>query len=98
MAWYFIDLHDGNGVIRDDEGADYDHLEDALDEAKASANDVVRELSRRHKNKRLSLSDTCVEIRDEAGQTVAALTVAEVMAHPVHPHFRNECAPIPNRH
>jgi hypothetical protein len=92
MARYFIDLHDAGGVISDEEGAEYSHLEEALDEAKASARDVVRH----YLDNRLSLHDTCVEIRDEAGRTVAALTVAEVMAHPVHPHFRNHCPQTPS--
>jgi hypothetical protein len=32
-----------------------------------------------------------VEIRDVQGRTVAALTVAEVLEHPVHPAFKNNC-------
>jgi hypothetical protein len=87
MVRYFIDLHDAGGVLCDEEGAEYGHLEEALDEAKASARDVVRH----HLDNQLSLNDVCVEVRDEQGRTVAALTVAEVMAHPVHPHFRNHC-------
>lgn len=91
MARYYIDLRDVDGIIFDEEGAEYAHLEEALEEAKASAPDVVRH----HMDNRLSLQDTCVEVRDNEGRTVAALTVAEVMAHPVHPHFRRDCAEIP---
>jgi hypothetical protein len=91
MARYYIDLRDQGGVIRDEEGAEYAHMEDALDEAKASAQDVVRH----HLDNQLSLNDTCVEIRDESGQTVATLTVAEMMAHPVHPNFQRGCTEIP---
>jgi hypothetical protein len=84
---YFIDLRDANGIARDDEGAQYEHFEDALDEAKESARDLVRQ----YMDNRVSLRETCVEVRDVQGRTVAALTVAEVLDHPVHPHFKQEC-------
>jgi hypothetical protein len=41
---------------------------------------------------RISLDSTCVEIRDVQGRTVATLTVAELLEHPVHPVFKNGCA------
>ena len=41
MPRFFIDLRNGTELIRDDEGSVYDHIEDALDEAKASARDLV---------------------------------------------------------
>jgi hypothetical protein len=89
MAKFFIDLHDSNGVIADEEGGDFPHLEDALQEAKASARDLIKQ----YVDNRLPLSAMCVEIRDEKGRTVAALTVAEVLAHPAHPEFQNRCEP-----
>ncbi len=67
------------------------HLEDALQEARASAQDVVRH----HLDNGLGLGTTCVEVRNENGVTVASLTVAEVLAHPVHPHFKADCAELP---
>lgn len=88
MARYFIDLRDTKGMICDYEGADFDHVEDALEEAKASARDLVKQYVDNH----VSLDETCVEIRDVDGQTVAVLTVAEVLAHPVHPAFKNHCS------
>jgi hypothetical protein len=91
MARYFIDLRDAGGLIRDEEGAEYGHVEQALDEARASAQDVVRH----HLDNQLSLNETCVEIRDASGRTVATLTVAEVMAHPLHPYFKSECTEVP---
>ena len=87
MPRYFIDLRDAYGMTRDEEGAQYEHIEDALDEAKESARDLVRQ----YMDDRLSLRDTCVEVRDVVGRTVAALTVAEVLEHPVHPHFKTDC-------
>ena len=91
MARYFIDLRDSDGTIPDDEGAEFAHLEDALEEAKASARDLVKQ----YLDNRLALGTVCVEVRDIKGDTVAALTVAEVLAHPVHPHFKTECAELP---
>jgi hypothetical protein len=43
MPRYFIDLRDGSDFVKDEEGAIYDHVEDALDEAKASARDLVQQ-------------------------------------------------------
>lgn len=45
-------------MIRDDEGAQYEHIEDTLNEAKESARDLVRQ----YMDDRLSLSETCVEV------------------------------------
>jgi len=91
MAKYFIDLRDGNGLIRDEEGSDFARLEDALDEAKASARDLVKQ----YMDTKVPLTATCVEVRNQAGQIMATLTVAEVLAHPVHPEFKDNCADIP---
>jgi hypothetical protein len=91
MTRYFIDLRDVHGTITDDEGAEFDHLEDALEEAKASARDLVKQCV----DNRIPLNSTCVEIRNTDGQTVATLTVAEVLEHPVHPRFKSECSDLP---
>jgi hypothetical protein len=91
MARYFIDFRDSTGMIRDEEGGDFSHLEDALDEAKASARDLVKQ----YLDDQTPLNETCVEIRDQQGRTVAALTVAEVLQHPIHPNFKNACADLP---
>lgn len=88
MPRYFIDLRDASGVIKDEEGAVYSHIEDALDEAKESARDLVRQ----YIDDRVSLGSTCVEVRDVQGRTVATLTIAEVLQHPTHPAFKNTCA------
>jgi hypothetical protein len=87
MPRFFIDLRDSKGLVKDEEGAIYPHIEDALDEAKASARDLAQQCVR----DRIPISSTCVEIRDVQGRTVAALTVAEVLEHPVHPAFKNNC-------
>jgi hypothetical protein len=96
VAHYFIDLRDTKGMVCDDEGADFDHVEDALEEAKASARDLVKQ----YVDNRVPLDESCVEIRDIDGRTVATLTVAEVLAHPIHPAFKSHCsdAPKPGHH
>lgn len=43
MPRFFIDLRDSHGLIKDEEGAIFRHIEDALDEAKASARDLARQ-------------------------------------------------------
>jgi hypothetical protein len=88
MPRYFIDLRDRAGLVRDEEGSIYSHIEDALDEAKASARDLVQQ----YMDNRIPLGTSCVEVRDVQGRTVATVTVAEVLEHPVHPAFKNECS------
>jgi hypothetical protein len=91
MPRFFIDLRDESGLVKDQEGAVYSHIEDALDEAKASARDLVRQ----YMDNQTPLGTTCVEVRDVQGRTIATLTVAEVLEHPVHPAFKNDCAEVP---
>ncbi len=92
MPRYYIDLRDQGGMTRDEEGAEFAHLEDALTEAKDSARDLVRQFM----NDRTPLGDACVEVRDADGRLVAVLTVAEVLEHPVHPAFKSTCSESPN--
>lgn len=91
MPRFYIDIRDRSGLLKDEEGAVYEHLEDALDEAKASARDLIQQ----YLGSRTALGATCVEVRDVQGRTVASLTVAEVLDHPVHPAFKNECTDKP---
>lgn len=78
-------------MIRDEEGAEFATLEDALNEAKDSARDLVKQFL----DNRIPLADNCVEVRDTQNRVVAVLTVAEVLEHPVHPAFKNDCAESP---
>lgn len=43
MTQYFLDLRDARGIVRDEEGAEFSTLEEALDEAKASAKDLIKQ-------------------------------------------------------
>ena len=91
MPRFFVDLRNNCGMVRDEEGAEFAHLEDALTEAEASARDLVRQFM----DTRTPLGETCVEVRDVKGRVVAVLTVAEVLEHPVHPAFKQTCAAPP---
>jgi hypothetical protein len=91
MPRYFIDFRNKGGMARDEEGKEFAHLEDALEEAKDSARDLVRQFM----DDRTPLGESCVEVRDGDGHVVAVLTVAEVLEHPVHPAFKNTCAEAP---
>ena len=88
MPRYYIDFRDRTGLVRHEEGSIYSHIEDALDEAKASARDLVQQYT----DNRIPLGTSCVEVRDVQGRTVATVTVAEVLEHPVHPTFKNKCS------
>lgn len=88
MPRFFIDVRDRAGLVKDEEGSIYSHIEDALDEAKASTRDLVQQ----YMDNRIPLGATCVEVRDVQGRTVATLTVAEVLEHPAHPAFKNHCS------
>ena len=74
MPHFFTDLRSKGAMARDEEGAEFAHLEDALTEAN-SARDLVRQFM----DTRAPLGETCVEVRDGQGRLVAALTAAKVL-------------------
>ena len=86
MAHYFIDVRDSHGVTRDKEGADFRNIEDALEEAKASARDLIKQ----HVDDQVPLNEMCIVVRDDRGSTVATLKIAEILDHPIHPEFKND--------
>jgi hypothetical protein len=90
MARYFIGLRDVNGMVRDEDGAEFTHLEEAPNEAKESARDVIRH----YVDNRVPSTAICIEVRDDQCRIVATLTVAEVIEHPLYPEFKSSCAGI----
>ena len=80
MAIFYIDLRDGSGLIPDEEGAEFDHIEAALDEARASAHDLVKQ----HAHDRSAMRGARVEVRDARGNTVATVKVEDVLARSLH--------------
>jgi hypothetical protein len=91
MAHYFIGLRDVNGMVRDEDGAEFAHLEEAQNKAKESARDVIRH----YVDNRVPSTATCIEVRNDRCRIVATLTVAEVIEHPLYPEFKSSCADIP---
>ena len=87
MAIFYIDLRDGGGLVPDEEGAEFDHLDEALEEAKASARDLVKQFA----GDQAAAAGARVEVRDLAGNTVAAVMVDEVLADPHTSEFRQAC-------
>lgn len=87
MARYFFNIHKPDSVATDHTGLEFTELGYALDEAKAVARDVALQ----YLDRGLSLSEPCIEITDDAGRVVAALSVGEVLAHPYAPEFKDEC-------
>jgi len=75
MALFFIDLCDGAGVVPDEEGAEFDHIEAALAEARASAQDLLNQYG----HDQDAVSGARVQVRDAAGKTVAAVKVVDVL-------------------
>ena len=87
MARYYFHIQDRLGAIRDEEGAEFSSLDNAKEEAKASAKDAART----YLAQGVPLDSPCVEICDELGTVVAAISVREVLAHPEAPRFAADC-------
>jgi hypothetical protein len=87
MARYHFNIRDRNGVNVDDEGANFAFFGEALEEAKASARDLARQLL----DNPTVLLEQCVEVTDEAGNVLSALSVVEVLKHPNFPKFQDKC-------
>ena len=89
MTKYFFHIQDQFGHIPDEEGAEFESLDQAKEEAVATARDIAKQwLYQGH-----SPDDPCVEIRNSDGEVITALSVREVLAHPVHPKFQPDCEP-----
>ena len=97
MSRFFLHVYDQGRLIEDTEGSECRDIEEALNEAKASAHDLAKQALARHE----PADHICVEIHDENGKVVAALTAAEVIAGPQHPRFIPTCqtgSPVAARH
>ena len=87
LARYHFNVVDRHGTIPDEEGANFAFFSQALTEAEDSARDLAKHLL----ENRVVLLEQCVEIIDDAGRTVAALPVIEVLRHPKFPNFQKHC-------
>src|SRR3954467_13300554 len=67
MPRFYLDLLNGSAVLEDPDGQEFTDLDAARSEAVATARDLVAHGLLRNQD----LSDRCVLIRDDAGETVA---------------------------
>ena len=71
MAWYYFDVQNGKPLVRDDEGAEFDSLEAAVQAAARSAAEIgTGRLARG------DTSDVVIEVRDEQNQRVCTVTAS----------------------
>lgn len=87
MARYHFNIRHHRSVVVDNEGANFMFFGEALEEAKASARDLAHQLL----DNRTALAEACVEVTDDTGKVVAALSVDEVLTHPNFPRFKEQC-------
>ena len=71
MARYYFDVQNGKPLVRDDEGAEFDSLDAAVQAAARSAAEIgTSRLARGN------FSDVVIEVRDEQNQRVATVTAS----------------------
>ena len=85
MVRYYFDLHDGAQSVRDDDGAEFDSLDTAVQAATRSAAEIG--------TNRLGSRDTravAIEVRDQRGQRVctvrASMEIEWHVSRPQGPH------------
>jgi hypothetical protein len=88
MVRFFFHVYEQGRLIPDEEGSLCADLDAAKTEAKASARDLARQAL----SEGQTVDDICVEIHDEGGRVLAALTIREILSHPDHPNFDSSCA------
>ena len=71
MARYYFDIHDGAQSVQDDEGAEFDSLDAAVQAAARSAAEIGA--SRLAKG---DTSDVVIEVRDEQNQRACRVTAS----------------------
>ena len=74
MARYYLDIHDGEQFVRDDEGSEFDSLDAAVQGAARSAAEIGT--SRLAKG---DTSDVVIVVRDQQDQRVGTITASMVI-------------------
>ena len=87
MPRYFFHILDQGELVRDEEGTLCPSFDGAIEEAKASARDLARQEIARGQ----SPEQVCVEIHDERGRILGALSLLEVVRHPSRPKLQSAC-------
>ena len=71
VARYYFDVHTGTGLLRDDEGAEFDSLDAAIRGVARSAAEIgTGRLARG------DLSDVVIEVRNEHDQRIVTVTAS----------------------
>ena len=71
MARYYFDVQTGKPLVRDDEGAEFDSLDAAVQAVARSAAEIGTSRLARG-----DFSDVVIEVRDERNQRVATVTAS----------------------
>ncbi len=71
MARYYVDIHDGAQLVRDDEGSEFDSLDAAVHGAARSAAEIGTNLLAKGDTR-----DVVLEVRDDQGQRVVTVTAS----------------------
>ena len=71
MARYYFDVQNGKPLMHDDEGAEFDSLDAAVQAAARSAAEIGTSRLARG-----DFSDVVIEVRDEQNQRVATVTAS----------------------
>ena len=68
VARYYLDIHDGEQFVRDDEGSEFDNLDAAVQGSVRSAAEIGTNLLAKG-----NTNDVVIEIRDERNQRVCTV-------------------------
>jgi hypothetical protein len=71
LARYYFDIQDGTQVVPDDEGAEFDSLDAAVQAATRSPAEIGT-----NRLAKGDTSDVVIEVRDERGQRVCTVTAS----------------------
>ncbi len=71
MARYYLDIHDGEQLVRDDEGFEFDSPGAAMRAAARSATEIGTS-----KLAKGDTSDVVIEVRDEQDQRIVTVTAS----------------------
>ncbi|WP_052002961.1 hypothetical protein [Microvirga sp. BSC39] len=71
MARYYIDIHDGEQLVRDDEGFEFDSASNAMRAAARSATEIGTS-----KLAKGATSDVVIEVRDQQDQRIVTVTAS----------------------
>lgn len=90
MQRFFFHVYQDHRRIEDREGT----VCETTTQARTEAIQSVKELAKQAISSNVSPLQTCLEIVDEEGVIVAAITVAEILAHPTMPRFQDTCESV----